>query len=1195
MNLYVSLSRYCTAIFVHRRWIVAVSVLLAIIVGAGALRLESTPNNRVFFGANNPELAAFQNLEATYSEANQVLIAIAAADGDMFTPERLAILAEVTESLWRIPFSTRVDSIANFQYSRADGDDLIISDLIPPGRQPTADEAEAIRRIALAEPLLTGLLISHDGRTAGINVNFRLPEDIPAAIPEIVDSIRAITDQLTADSPDLQAYLTGNVMIMSAFGEASERDLTTLIPVMFVAITAVLLLLIPTVMGVALALLLGLLSNAVAMGFAGWTGVVLNAGPSPAPLIILTLALAYSVHMLTRFLDEYATGSSKREAITETIQSNLVPVGLTSLTTVIGFLSMNASDAPPFHDLGTIVAVGVLAAFVFSFTLFPAALAILPIRQPKLKARDAPFVRRYSRFVIGNRHAIFFTMLILIAATATGITRIQLNDDWVRYFDDRFQFRQDTEFVLENLTGIDVLEYSIPATGENGIFAPTYLTRLDRFVDWLREQPDIVNVVSIVDILKRINSNLHGDDPDAFRVPADMASAAQYLLLYELSLPRGLDLTDRVSVDRSASRVTITARKNGTNLQSRELRGLAERIDGWLTANGAAEGEVQASGLSLMFSHMSERNIRTMLVGTGLALLLISGVLIFALRSAALGIASLIPNFVPAVLAFGLWGIIVGEIGVAVSVVAAMTFGIVVDDTIHFLTKYARGRRELGKSPEESIEYAFRSVGRALVVTTIVLATGFVVLATSGFRVNSDMGLLTAITLVLALAADFLFLPTVLLAFDRDRRVVADGAVALARLPKFVELEPLKFRVTKYLERIKNGHPLKGKPIPKDAIELWSNDYLCLSGHPKIVEAQLGVLRASEDDIYMSAAFLTENSYQRMVEGKLASFVRAEDAVLCQSGWCANVGLIQTLADKMTPVYIDIYAHASLWEGASSANAPTHPFAHNDVDSLAAQIKRHGPGVIVVDAIYSGDGSICPLREVAGIATRTGSILVVDESHSVGTYGPEGRGMVAALGLADAVHYRSFSLSKAFAIRAGVVTGSSRVMDFFRYESRPAIFSSAVLPHEVAGLETTLEVIREADDRRRQLFRNAAFLRESLARLGYNVESSESQIIALEAGPEWRTMQLRDALESQGIFGAVFCAPATPKNRSLIRFSVNTSLSEQQLQRIVEVCASIRKGVSLDQWPSTLRKARRRGARTPDQVFGLAESAAGAN
>ena len=262
MNLYVSLSRYCTAIFVYRRWIAVVSVLLAIIVGAGALRLESTPNNRVFFGANNPELAAFQNLEATYSEANQVLIAI----------------AEVTESLWRIPFSTRVDSIANFQYSRAEGDDLIISDLIPLGRQPTADEAEAIRRIALGEPLLTGLLISHDGRTAGINVNFRLPEDIPAAIPEIVDSIRAITDQLTADSPDLQAYLTGNVMIMSAFGEASERDLTTLIPVMFVAITAVLLLLIPTVMGVALALLLGLLSNAVAMGFAGWTGVV-GAGP----------------------------------------------------------------------------------------------------------------------------------------------------------------------------------------------------------------------------------------------------------------------------------------------------------------------------------------------------------------------------------------------------------------------------------------------------------------------------------------------------------------------------------------------------------------------------------------------------------------------------------------------------------------------------------------------------------------------------------------------------------------------------------------------------------------------------------------------------------------------------------------------------------------------------------------------------
>ena len=1195
MKLYVSLSRYCNLLFVHRRWIAAISVLLALVVGAGALRLERTPNNRVFFGESNPELASFQDLEATYSETNQVLIAIAAKDGDVFSPERLAILAEVTESLWRVPFSTRVDSLANFQYSRAEEGDLIVSDLVPPGHVPTAEEASAIRQIALGEPLLTGLLISHDGRTAGINVNFRLPEDVPAAIPEIVSSIRSITDQMTAESPDLEAFLTGNVMIMSAFGEASDRDLVTLIPIMFVAITAILLLLIPTMLGVALALLLALLSNAVAMGFAGWTGVVLNAGSTPAPLIILTLALAYSVHMLTRFLDEYATGSSKREAITETVQSNLVPVGLTSLTTMIGFLSMNASDAPPFHDLGTIVAVGVFSAFVFSFTLIPAALAMLPIRQPKLKARDAPFVRRYSRFVIGNRHAIFFAMLILIGGLATGITRIQLNDDWVRYFDDRFQFRQDTEFVLANLTGIDVLEYSIPATGEHGIFAESYVKGLDQFVAWLREQPDVVNVVSVTDVLKRINGNLQSNDTDAFTTLGDTASAAQYLLLYERSLPRGLDLTDRVSVDRSATRVTITARKNGTNLQSRELRALAERIDTWLVANDTAEGQVQASGLSLMFSYMSERNIRTMLIGTGLALLLISGILVFVLRSAALGIASLIPNFVPVLLGFGLWGFIVGEIGVAVSVVAAMTFGIVVDDTIHFLTKYARGRRELGKSPEESIEYAFRSVGRALVVLTIVLATGFVVLATSGFRVNADMGLLTAITLVLALAADFLFLPTVLLAFDRDKREVSDNVAASAALPKFIELEPLTFRVTKYLERIKNGHPLKGRPIAKDSIELWSNDYLCLSGHPKIVEAQLGVLRASEDGIYMSAAFLTENSYQRMVERKLASFVRAEDAVLCQSGWCANVGLIQTVADETTPIYIDVHAHASLWEGARSAGAPTRPFAHNNVDSLAAQIKRHGPGVIVVDSIYSGDGSICPLREVANVATQTGCILVVDESHSVGTYGPEGRGMVAALDLADSVHYRSFSLSKAFAIRAGVVTGSGRVMDFFRYESRPAIFSSAVLPHEVAGLEATLEVVREADDRRQQLFRNAAFLRASLARLGYNVDSSESQIIALEAGPEWRTMQLRDALESRGIFGAVFCAPATPKNRSLIRFSVNTSLSEQQLQQIVDACASVRDVVSLEQWPSTLRKARRGGTQTPARGFGLAESGASAD
>ncbi len=394
------------------------------------------------------------------------------------------------------------------------------------------------------------------------------------------------------------------------------------------------------------------------------------------------------------------------------------------------------------------------------------------------------------------------------------------------------------------------------------------------------------------------------------------------------------------------------------------------------------------------------------------------------------------------------------------------------------------------------------------------------------------------------------------------------------------EIPSLTARLARYHERIKDGHPVKGKTPNPDAVELWSNDYLSLGDNPAIVEAQVAALEGGRNDLFMSAALLNDTSDQRTLERQMAGYIGTENAVLCQSGWCANVGLIQAIADISTPVYIDIHAHASLWEGTNAAGAKARPFRHNDPESLEGQVKRHGPGVIAVDAIYSSNGSICPLDDVTEIGERYGCTVVVDESHSVGVYGRNGQGLVPLLGLSNKVHFRTFSLSKAFVTRAGVVAGPAEIMDYFPYESRPAIFSSAVLPHEVAGLSAALTVIQEEDWRRQQMWGNARYLRGALSDLGYDVDASESQVIALEAGPEKATVRLRKALEDRGVFGAVFCAPATPKDRSLIRLSVNGGLSQENLDHVVAVCRDIRDEVDMANWPSTRKKKARdkRGA-----------------
>lgn len=380
-----------------------------------------------------------------------------------------------------------------------------------------------------------------------------------------------------------------------------------------------------------------------------------------------------------------------------------------------------------------------------------------------------------------------------------------------------------------------------------------------------------------------------------------------------------------------------------------------------------------------------------------------------------------------------------------------------------------------------------------------------------------------------------------------------------------------------YQERVApwgGGHIMIGQMPGKDAVRLLSNDYLCMARHPEVIEAQCRLLKGADPALLMAAVFLHGDNPQARFEQQMAQWMHAESAVLSQSGWAANTGLIQSIAGPEIPCYIDMFAHASLWEGIRSAQASAHAFRHNVPEHLDALLRRHGPGVVIVDSVYSTSGSVAPLCDIVDVVERHGAVIVVDEAHSLGTHGPEGRGLVVDLGLTSRVHFRTASLAKAFAGRAGIVTCSARIAEFLKYTANPAIFSSGLLPHELAGLEATLDVISRSDDRRRRLHRNADYLRSGLSALGYNLELSEAQILGLEAGPELATMALRDALEARGVFGSVFCAPATPKNRSLIRFTVNSDLTLAELDHVIDVCAEIRDEVDMANWPSTRRRRR---------------------
>jgi len=751
--------RYANWVIRYRFVVMAGCILVTVLAGLGMGRLQFEKDYRVYFGENNPQLQAFEALQAIYGRNDNVLFVLAPKDGRVFTRETLAAVRELTEEAWKTPHSTRVDSITNYQHTRAEGDNLIVSDLVPDATKLSPETLAEIRRVALGEPLLLRRLISETAHVTGINVTIYLKRKDPKAEEETVAYARALAEKIRRSHPEVDVYLSGLVMLNAAFAEASIADMENLTPLMYGILLVAMILMLRSFAGVLGTISIILLSAITAMGLAGWIGILLTPSSVGAPTVIMTLAVADSVHILISMFAAMGRGMNRNEALVESLRINMQPVFLTSLTTVIGFLTMNFSDAPPFQDLGNITAMGVVAAFFYSILFLPALVASLPVRVPAKTRTTGTPMNALANFVIARRKPLLYGMSGLIVLVSLMIPRIEFNDEWVGYFDEKMEFRQHTDFVMNNLTGISIIDYSLEAAESGGIAEPDYLENVARFTEWYRQQPGVIHVNTLTDTFKRLNKNMHGDDPDWYRLPSSRELAAQYLLLYELSLPFGLDLNNQINIDRSATRFVVTTE----NMNTEALKNLAARSEAWLRENTPSHMWAEGSGGSIMFAHISERNIRSMLIGTSLAVLLIGLTLVLALRSIKIGMLSMIPNLVPMLLAFGLWGAVVGHINVSAAIVAAICLGIVVDDSVHFLSKYLRAMREMKLTSEDAVHYAFATVGKAMVTTSVILILGFLVLSLSTFQVNVTFGLLSAITIALALLSDFLFLPPLLM------------------------------------------------------------------------------------------------------------------------------------------------------------------------------------------------------------------------------------------------------------------------------------------------------------------------------------------------------------------------------------------------------------------------------------------------
>lgn len=747
------------------KWPVVIATLVLALGFASQGKMEFDGDYHVFFSKSNPELEAFDALQEKYTKDDNVVIVLAPKNGNVFTKENLVAIEELTATAWNTPYSSRVDAITNFQYTRADGDDLFVDDLSYQSALKTPEEIQKIRDVALNEPLLMHRLINEKGSVTAINVTLRLPGiDTAKEIPEVTKITREMIAAFQEKHPQFDMYTTGLVPLNTAFFESSFKDLA-LTMVMFLIVVVVTLLLTRNIFAMLATLFVVFFSIASSVGFVGLMGIKLTPPSSVFPTMILTLAVADSIHILITMLQKVRNeGYDKKDAIIESMRLNFMPVFITSVTTIIGFLTLNFGEVPPFWDLGNIAAFGMTMAFLYSTTLLPALMAIFPIwkRNQKTvvkKENTVSFYTKLGNYVVKRPIRLTIISTVVIGVLGVLATKNVFNDEFVEYFDTSVKFRTDSDFINENLTGFYNVEFSVGSGESGGINNPDYLQTLHDFESWLETQPEVTHVNAFSEVARRVNRSMHGDDESFYRVPTNREEAAQYLLLYELSLPFGLDLNNQINVDKSESRVTVTLKNNS----SAEMIAFSKRAEDWLKDN--ASDAMHALGVSptLMFSKLGFRQADSMFNGNIIALLLISIVLMIALRNFKLGLLSIIPNVTPVIVGFGLWWLYKGTINTGMVIVFGMTLGIIVDDTVHFMSKFLRARREFGYTAKQAVVYAFETVGQALVTTTLVLVAGFAVLSTSSFALNSYMARITLMIIIAALIIDFILLPSLLI------------------------------------------------------------------------------------------------------------------------------------------------------------------------------------------------------------------------------------------------------------------------------------------------------------------------------------------------------------------------------------------------------------------------------------------------
>ena len=746
------------------RWYIAFAIPLIVFALASNLKhVEMDGSYRIWFGEDSKILTDYDDFRKTFGNDDGVVIVFKDENG-IFNKKALSSIDRITDALWKTKYIARVDSLTNYQYVHAnpdEPDDIVVEDFIKNIDKSTPKYLEERKFIATHDPLVVNAFISKDGTTTMISA--RLTPKVNDESDKSLEIMNYI-DKILAPEIEKTGYkywVNGGPALNKAFVVIGTTDAMTFTPLILIASMILLFLLFRRVSGSLIPIGVVIFTFLTVLAVQVMLGYKLNNFTANLPVFVVAIGIADAVHIYSIWLLYRREGEENTEAVYHSLKRNMLPIFLTSVTTAIGFATLIISEVIPVLTLGIATASGAVLAFIISVVWMPSILLILnkPIKKEAIEAVKEKKPLGYGKFIVANNKKIILVTTAIFIFLGAGLFKVKVDSNTIRYFDKSVEIRKSTEFMMKNLTGPMAYEIVVDSKKKNGIKDPKFMKTVESFYkDFQSKFPAVQHLASLMDTVKRFNKVVDGRD----EVPKSQNLIAQYLLLYSLSLPQGMEINDKMDIDEQKLRITGQVDIVDT---SKDLE-MMQYVEDWWAKTGYS---ASVQGQTSMFAHMQEDVTNTLIYSLSLALLLVTLVMFMIFKRLKLLWVFILPNILPVILVVGLMGWIGINIDIGVAIAGAIIIGVAVDDTIHFLVKYFDAKKR-GLNMEETFDEVLRYAGKAILFTTIILTVAFSLFAFSDFSPNQNFGIVTAFALLIAFVVDLLLLPALLSLADGDKK-----------------------------------------------------------------------------------------------------------------------------------------------------------------------------------------------------------------------------------------------------------------------------------------------------------------------------------------------------------------------------------------------------------------------------------------